>query len=59
MNLKKLSEMAKKQNDIISDEMAKEMGFAQEVLETIKQVANNKALIGETKAAKKLILWRD
>ncbi|TQE91977.1 hypothetical protein [Ureibacillus terrenus] len=59
MNLKKLSEMAKKQNDIISDEMAKEMGFAQEVLETIKQVANNKALFGETKAAKKLILWRD
>ncbi|WP_270584780.1 DUF4253 domain-containing protein [Bacillus smithii] len=42
MNLKKMFGLVKKhKNEIISDEMAKEMGFTQEVLNIIKQVTNN------------------
>jgi hypothetical protein len=42
MNLEKMFGLVKKhKNEIISDEMAKEMGFTQEVLNIIKQVTNN------------------
>lgn len=42
MILKKMFGLVKKhKNEIISDEMAKEMGFTQEVLNIIKQVTNN------------------